>query len=423
MTQIAFGYSVVASELHDDEQVHRLTEPLTRRFERLGGTEVEPDELDPSDSRPHVLLVATGGTERRLIEVVEQRTGPRADEPILLFAHGGHNSLPAALETLAALHQRDRRGRVVYLSDDETDRGRITEAVQDLDVRNRFHATRLGLIGGPSTWLVASSPSSEVVRRRWGPIIDVVDPAELTKRSLHPDESDVERLAARFEQDTPPPVVPGRASAPTVTPVDVRDAAHVAVGLADLVGDRDFDAVSVRCFDLLTDPGTSGCLGLAALNDDAVVAGCEGDLPSTLSMLWARLLLDQPAWMANPARIDVERNRVVVAHCTIAPSMTTSLSLSTHFESGSGVGIGGQLPQEPVTLIRIGGRDLDELWIAEGDIIETGDDPDLCRTQATVRLVDSDVEELLDRPLGNHLTLVAGHHRHRLERWWRFAVA
>jgi L-fucose isomerase-like protein len=204
---------------------------------------------------------------------------------------------------------------------------------------------------------------------------------------------------------------------------DVDDAMGVRSALGDVLEDHGLDAVTVRCFDLLGDPGTSGCLALAALNDDGIVAGCEGDVPSTLAMLLVRHLLDRPAWMANPAVVDVEANQLVLAHCTVAPSMIDGFALDTHFESGRGVGISGHFAAQPVTLLRVGGADLDESWIVEGDIVATGDDPDLCRTQVTVALSSGNVSDLLERPLGNHLVLVAGHHEARIRRWWAMAVA
>ena len=45
--------------------------------------------------------------------------------------------------------------------------------------------------------------------------------------------------------------------------------------------------------------------------------------------------------------------------------MVESFALDTHFESGLGVGISAQFSDQPVTLIRLGGVDLDECWIAE----------------------------------------------------------
>ena len=64
-----------------------------------------------------------------------------------------------------------------------------------------------------------------------------------------------------------------------------------------------------------------------------------------------------------------------------------------------------------------------ERWLADAEVIGSGDSPDLCRTQATLRLEPARVAELLDAPLGNHLVLVPGHHAERLERWWRLVIA
>ncbi len=114
---------------------------------------------------------------------------------------------------------------------------------------------------------------------------------------------------------------------------------------------------------------------------------------------------------------------MVLAHCTIAPSLAEDLHLHTHFESGIGVGIRGTIPSGPVTLVRLGGRGLEQRWLADAEVIGSGDSPDLCRTQATLRLEPARVAELLDAPLGNHLVLAPGHHAERLERWWRLVVA
>ncbi len=413
-----FGYAIVASPLHDEVAVNAITHPTRTLLDELGGRSASHDSNEAL-----VILVATGGTERAILELVERRRlasdrEARPVAPALLIAHGAHNSLPAALEALAALHQGGHRGRIVQVTGAVGDRAAIDEAIVDLDVVHRFQNARIGLVGGASTWLVASSPPPETVAATWGPRIEVVEPARLVSDTPQPANPAwrPDELASRFADgaDTDLGVV---------TPVAIRSAAAVGTALADMVDVDRFDAVSVRCFDLLDDPGTSGCLALAALNDAGIVAGCEGDIPSTLAMMWGRFLLDQPAWIANPARIDTESNSVLLAHCTVPPSMTDGYTLSTHFESGIGVGLSGRFAPQPVTLVRIGGRRLDRVWIAEGAIVASGDEPDLCRTQVTVELSDRSVGDLLSQPLGNHLTLVAGHHGDRLTRWWDFAIA
>ena len=407
-----FGYDVVASSLHDSEAVSSLTAPVRALLDGLGGG----THLEPPSPCPHLFVVATGGTERMLLDAIAQRRVAHPAEPTILVAHRAHNSLPAALETLAAIQQAGGRGRIVSLTDRaDVDRAALDEAVGDLEAIAAMRTARLGVVGGPSSWLVASSPDPGAVRRRWGPEVVTVEPTrmiELTRTPVTPTGV----LAERFTQVADP-------VRSTVDRGSVDDAMGVRSALLDVLDTEEIDAVTVRCFDLLGDPGTSGCLALASLNDDGIVAGCEGDVPSALAMLWVRHLLGQPTWMANPATLDAERNELVLAHCTVAPSMVESFGLDTHFESGMGVGISGQFAEQPVTLIRLGGSDLDACWIAEGDIVATGDDAELCRTQVTVALSTGSVGDLLTRPLGNHLVLATGHHEDRLRRWWQLAVA
>jgi L-fucose isomerase-like protein len=416
VTPHAFGYSVVASTLHDPRAVDAITAPVRQLLDDLGGTPVDGPASDGAARSPHLFVVATGGTERLLLDSIAARAVSHPAEPTVLVAHRAHNSLPAALETLAAIQQVGGRGRIVSLAGDvATDRHALAEAIGDLAAVAAMHSARLGIVGGPSSWLVASSPDPAVVRRRWGPEVVTVEPTrmiELTRTPVTPTGA----LAERFTTVADP-------TRTTVDRRDVNDAMGVRSALFDVLENDDLDAVTVRCFDLLGDPGTSGCLALASLNDDGIVAGCEGDVPSALAMLWVRHLLDQPTWMANPATLDVDRNELVLAHCTVAPSMVESFALDTHFESGRGVGISGQFAAQPVTLIRLGGVDLDQCWIAEGDIVSTGDDADLCRTQVTIALSSGNVGDLLTQPLGNHLVLAAGHHERRLRNWWHLAVA
>lgn len=416
-----FDYQVVASSLHDREVVDHLTEPVRTLLDSIGGRPVgsapAPGEDPPVDGAiPLLYLVATGGTERAVLDALAERRVTHGVEPVLLVAHRAHNSLPAALETLAAVQQQGGRGRIVFVTGDApADRRRLDEAVGDVEAIARMRRTRLGIVGGPSSWLVASSPDPAAVRRRWGPEIVTVDPGpmiELTRTPVVPTGV----LAERFTRVADP-------LRTTVGHQEVDDAIGVRAALADVIDDHRLDAVTVRCFDLLTDPGTSGCLALADLNDDGIVAGCEGDIPSALGMLLVRYVLGQPSWMANPAAVDTDTGSVVLAHCTVAPSMVDGFALDTHFESGQGVGISGRFAPQPVTLVRVGGRDLEQCWIVEGRIVATGDEPDLCRTQVTVALPDGALGDLLDRPLGNHLVLAAGHHGDRLRRWWELGVA
>lgn len=397
-----FSYSVVASGLHDAASIDRILAPVRRELDELGGHPTADDELGVH--RPHVIVVATGGTERAIVELVQRRRAVEPWEPVVLVAHPLHNSLPAALEAMALVRRDGIPGRIVQV----TEPGEPATTIADLAAIHRFQHLRLGLVGEPSEWLVASVPHRTAFEAQWG--IELVDVGIDEAIRHHGDAPDVavQEVAVRF---TPRGQEPAH---------DTIVAAAMHPTLTRVVEAHRLDAVAVRCFDFITDLQTSGCVALAQLNDEGVVAGCEGDIASTVSMLLARELLGRPSWVANPARIDPEDGRLLLAHCTVAPSMVDDLELHTHFESGLGVGLRGTFAPGPVTLMRLGGDRLERHWFAEGEIEASGDAPDLCRTQVSLR-VDAPLDELLDDPLGNHLVMVQGHHRRRLERWWRLA--
>lgn len=375
-----FTVRVVASAVHDAGTVAAVVAPYLAALQGMGG---EPEDGEEPAGQPRLLLVATGGTEEAVLGLWE-RSGP-----LLLVAHPGHNSLPACLEALAAARQQSGRGRILYLAGPADGEGlrAVREAVEDWEAQRALGRSRLGLVGAPSDWLVASRPGAEVVRRVWGP--EVV-------------EIPIERLLAAGV------AAPGRGEADD----------GVEAALRSLVAEEGLDALTVRCFDLIGARQATACLALSVLNDEGVVAGCEGDLPSAVAMLWVRHLLGGPSWMANPARLDAAASRLTLAHCTVPRGMVSAARVDTHFESGLGRALAGTVPVGPVTLVRIGGTGLDRLWLAEGEVVASGAEADLCRTQATVQLGAGRVEGLLTDPLGNHLVMVPGHHAGRLSAWW-----
>ncbi len=395
-----FDVVPVASPLHDATALERLTAPYRESLAALGG---RPARSAPTDA-PLAVLVTTGGTEHAVLDLWREQRTAWAGEPLVLVATPDSNSLPACLEALARVQQEGGTGRIVYFPapDDPAATAELVDLMGVLAVRRRLHSTRIGLVGDPSDWLVASSPAADVVRRSWGPQVVPVDIGRAVDGYRAAPEPVVLQLAGSV------------ASAATAfgeaDERAVEDAARLHPALRQLVEADRLDAVAVRCFDLLTSVRTSGCVALAELNDEGIVAGCEGDLVSTVAMLWVHARTGGAAWMANPARVDRAGGTVRLAHCTIARSLTTQYALRSHFESGIGVGLAGQLPPGPVTLVRIGGVEMDQLYLAEGEAAPAPPDEALCRTQVEVTVGPQAVEELLSRPLGNHVVVVPGRH-------------
>lgn len=405
-TVVSCNVVPVASGLHGADAIDSLIESLQPAIARARGI-VVGSVGDANTALPMAVLVLTGGTEEAVLAARAARQSVQTGEPLLLLAHGGDNSLPAALEALARVQRDGGRGRIVLVGDDSTAND-LAEAIHDLRVWHQLHRARLGLLGAPSDWLVASVPDRSAVTDRWGVTILDADLSQALDRFTENIEAPVAvpvRLGARHHAGEP-------------HPAEVETAARFEPVLREVVVDLQLDAIAVRCFDLLTAGHTSGCVALSAMNDCGVIAGCEGDVASTIGLLWAKLFTDHLGWMANPAMADRRTGRIEFAHCTVPLSMVRSYELHTHFERGLGVGIAGELPPGPVTLLRLGGTMLEQLWCFDGEALPTTPRNDRCRTQLDVVVSPAAVGELLDHPLGNHLVLVPGHHAVRLRRWF-----
>lgn len=411
-----FGYLAVASQLVPESQLDALIADYVPGLTALGGQRWQPENLD--NALPLFYFVISGGTEGLILERRTRRSRTTAQEPVLLLAHPGNNSLPAALEVLAKLQQDGQRGRILYLRGPQDRQGYdlIDGAVRDVEVYHALHQSRIGLVGKPSDWLVASSPHADTVKATWGPEVVPVDLAELAQAV-----PSVSSAALRAPLHS---IVSQAVEVCEPSQAELEDGVRVYLALKDLIQRHRLSAITVRCFDVIQQLKTTGCFGLAQLNDDGVIAGCEGDLVSTVGMLWAHQMVEQIPWMANPAQVDEGRNTLWLAHCTVPRGLVQGYRLRSHFESGMGVGVQGELAPGPVTLLRIGGKEMEHLWLAEGQILRSGNAENLCRTQAEVQLSEgAHVSDLLRRPLGNHLVMVTGHHGQRLYDWWRTFMA
>eukprot|EP00823_Brevimastigomonas_motovehiculus_P005209 TRINITY_DN3716_c0_g1_i10.p1 TRINITY_DN3716_c0_g1~~TRINITY_DN3716_c0_g1_i10.p1 ORF type:complete len:377 (+),score=80.78 TRINITY_DN3716_c0_g1_i10:274-1404(+) len=370
----------------------------------------------------------TGGTEQLILDASQKLA---KHEPIYLIAHPGDNSLPASLETMARLQQDGRSGRIIYIQD-RKDLRALSEAVDDLFVVRSLHAARIGLVGKPSDWLVASSPSPRVVHEMWGPVVVPIKIEEWLNRFVNPTKKHIDAAKA-FVSD----IQAKAAFCKEPTKDSLADAAKALPSLLEICEQHRLHALTVRCFDLVLACRSTGCLALAELNDRGIIAGCEGDLNSTIGMLLAYKLLNQRSWMANPAQIDFASNILRLAHCTVPRSIVSKYGLRSHFESGLGAAIEGDFPSGEVTLLRIGGKRLEKIWLSEGVIKDTAKQSNLCRTQMSVEISNdhtnslllsssphssTGLQSLLSNPLGNHIVVIPGRHQMRLFKWWQCCI-
>lgn len=266
----------------------------------------------------------------------------------------------------------------------------------------------IGLIGEASPWLIASGIDKEALSERCGVSFKEISIGTLADKYLGYRElwkNHTLSAGARAELDE----VLCRFSCSLEgdrTTEDLSDAAIMYLALASICKEEHLDAVTVKCFDLLSSCKTTACLALALLNDNGVIAGCEGDIPSICTMLAIYKALGRPSFMANPASIDSDNLSIDFAHCTIPTVMVESCTLPSHFESGIGIGINGEVPLGNYTLCKLSGKTLERSLICNGRLVKGEYLSNRCRTQ--VRFIfesKAEFDAFCKARVGNHIIL------------------
>lgn len=389
----------LTSALHDPQSVAALTEAFLSSL-HISYDWKGDDFTDYGSHDLNLIYVRTGGTEGIFQQLLPQPVAKSA-KPFYILASDKSNSLAASMEILSFLQQQGLQGEILHGNADYVSE-RISLLSKVEAAWKSLQHCRLGIIGNPSDWLISSNVDAEIVCQKLG--------VELVSIPM-------KELFGTLEQ-IPNQPVEEKSDVPSIQEA-LPKATRIYAALKSIVQKHDLQGFTLRCFDLLDTIHNTGCWALAKLNAEGYVAGCEGDVPTMLTMMTARALLGTSGFQCNPASINPETGEILFAHCTIPFDMVQHYELDTHYESGIGVGIRGHVQEGPVTILKLSG-DMSRYFVAEGELIQNQANPNLCRTQLLVRLKDpKQTEYFLTHPIGNHHVITIGHHADVLKALWR----
>ena len=329
------------------------------------------------------VMVATGGVENLFKRIFDRETFRETSlqKTITLIADGRNNSLAASLEILTYLTENGKGGRILHGTNHEI----INDIVEIRHSTSLLSGVRIGVFGQPSDWLIASGVDYEYIKERYGIETVFIDLQRLVDEVGASEKSD--KLAA--------------------------DKTYAAI--KKICQEERLDAMTIRCFDIVKACNTTSCLALAKLNDEGIVAGCEGDMQTLMTMILAKKLCNEPAFMANPSILT--DTTTMFAHCTVPLSMCFRTTMRTHFESGIGVAVQGDMPLNDYTIMKWGGRRLDKFFVTEAKAIKNEYSNHFCRTQITF---DVNLKPyLLNHPIGNHHVIIKGCHAAEIRRFMK----
>lgn len=384
----------ITSELHDKVAINQATKDF------LGALDFEYDFKDSDystygDADLNLIYVRTGGTEG-VFKKIQPLLMERSSRPFYLLTSGKSNSLAASMEILSYLNMNKLKGEIIH-GDAAYISTRVKELAQVESARKKLFGMRLGVIGAPSDWLISSIASPVAVKQKLGiEIVNIaIDEVIDAYNAIADTPSDCATLAEKATTKATKEAVPG--------------AVKLYYALKEVATRHRLNGFTIRCFDLLGVVRNTSCYALARLNAEGIVAGCEGDIPTLLTMMITKAVTGVSGFQANPSRIDPKTGEMLVAHCTIPLNMVTRYELDTHFESGIGIGIRGYMTEGPVTIFKVSG-DLSRHFTAEATLERSLAEPNLCRTQQVLQLTKPEqATYFLTAPIGNHHVIAPGH--------------
>lgn len=446
--------SLISSSLHNITELSQKRMEVIEALKALGDVSIfknsSPASCGIESATGEVVNVAyilTGGTESLFIKLFGENCSRLGNITIISDAY--HNSLAASQEICTWLYNNGVQHKRIHIplhSPDATLNRLPTllctesPAPQSTECHSEVAATSteaagakaagtkaasdeaatadalvkalggctIGLIGEASPWLIASGIDKKALSKRCGVSFREISIGTLADKYLGYRElwkNHTLSAGARAELDE----VLCRFSCSLEgdrTTEDLSDAAIMYLALASICKEEHLDAVTVKCFDLLSSCKTTACLALALLNDNGIIAGCEGDIPSICTMLAIYKALGRPSFMANPASIDSDNLSIDFAHCTIPTVMVESCTLPSHFESGIGIGINGEVPLGNYTLCKLSGKTLERSLICNGRLVKGEYLSNRCRTQ--VRFIfetKAEFDAFCKARVGNHIIL------------------
>jgi L-fucose isomerase-like protein len=289
----------------------------------------------------------------------------------------------------------------------------------------QLRGTRIGRLGLPPNGFSPCRYGPDVVRDHVGVVVDEIPLEALFEAANATTDDEVDTARRQAAEHT--------VGIDTLDRVGVDRSVRLLTGLQHLAERHGWAALATRCWpECMTDYGGAVCWASASMADQGIPAGCEADVPGTMTNLALQLLTGRPAFLADLVDVDDSAGTGTLWHCGVAAASLARegrpVEVRNHPNRAVPMVLDFELAPGRVTLARLMMRDDDTLVlvIGGGTLVDAG--PRLRGTSARVRF-DRPVEVVLDRLLGDgldhHVSVGYGDVRAELEALaglWRLEV-
>lgn len=212
---------------------------------------------------------------------------------------------------------------------------RLAVTVRALGALRRLQGARVGLIGGIAPGFNDLYYDERQTMDRLGITVD---------RTL--EFSDVKEKALSYPEEQITPIVAeirgeNTRVASDMTNQGLENTARVYKAFTDIVREREYDAIAISCWPRFRkDLGIVVCAVIGHLLENGIVAACEGDVDSAISMLMLTELTGVQPMLMDMSKPDFQDDTVLMWHCGSAPKRyadSCGVTFDGHYKPGSHV--------------------------------------------------------------------------------------
>ena len=114
-----------------------------------------------TDSLFSIVFIETGGSEQVFVKEADKLA-----HPVILLSHCKNNSLPACFEIKTYLDSQ-KIDCILLFGDEKECAGQIRKVTELFSNASKIRNSKLGVIGEPSDWLIASKVDYEEVKKKF----------------------------------------------------------------------------------------------------------------------------------------------------------------------------------------------------------------------------------------------------------------
>ncbi len=243
--------------------------------------------------------------------------GLNSEVPVIVWsdAHREQNGITGAAIVRGGLDEVGVKTKLVHgRPDDPGTLRKLSVLCRGIAAATRLRNTKIGVGGSRCMGMVTTHADGSELLRSWGVDIDGWEQVDLLRRAQNVSESETRAMIEWLHRDF------GRVEAKEEV---VHAQVRMYLALLDLIKEKQYDAVCVKCLPELPACHTTFCLPIAILNDrsdhrgkkESVVCGCEADIGGTITMQILKTLNDGPTMFTDVAKLYYETNEVGLSNC------------------------------------------------------------------------------------------------------------